>query len=143
MLSYFKHTKKEEKRPNPYAQKNQNQVNSMGSSTTGRGGSLLDSEKKTLEFANHLVISVFGQDIFDFPEAQRSAVVKEVLEGFINYILEYTKINFGNQAYHQLRDSLENIKDLPFEDTKFRQNFENAYQAWLKLVENNLAINKV
>lgn len=101
-----------------------------------QGGPGLDDNLK--EFVEALVLAITGFHIEDIPEDKREEIVKDCVEFFTGYIINYVGEKYDKKDSIRLKVGYETGENVFEKYPDLEAKYDEAYQSFVKMLEENL-----
>ena len=95
-------------------------------------------QQEVNEFVEALVLAVTGFYVNEIPEEKRGEIISDCIELFTKFILEYTEEKYGKTHALRLKIGYETGEDMFGKFPDLKGKYEEAYQAFIKMLEETL-----
>lgn len=99
-------------------------------------------QEEVNEFIEALVLAVTGFYVKEIPEEKRDEIISDCIDLFTKFILEYVEVTFGKKDALRLKAGYETGEDVFSRFSDLKEKYENAYNAFVKMLEENIEKDK-
>lgn len=90
------------------------------------------------DFVQALVLAITGFHIEEIPDGKKEEIVKDCVEFFTSYIVAWVEENYDKKDAIRLKVGYETGENIFEKYPDLEQKYDEAYQAFVKMLEKNL-----